>query len=426
MWTPLSGRGRPFVHGKDARVVSCNYPIGQSPQPNQHRQDTSTIPTRVLALRRTMMATPQSPRLDRRLSPTFDPPSPRVNVLICRQIGAKSVSANAPARAIPTVSRLPAATTSPFKSLAMTTRTSIRLSGTAISFNPALSTPYPQGPECALTYRRPDGKILAWDVVYGLSFSSEARTCHPPEVTDWWFQTESTATYTAFGPTFECPEQYEAVQTAVVSDDNADVQQVFCCPSYVRAQHSPRPTRDAPANTRSRSFSLHVAQPLTKAFPSQCITTATSGQVLSFLDVKNPDESMASAMTTSTVDDDEVTIFGQPVNGFNHVKETADSEGPNGDGWDNGGDKGTPLAVSVGVSVGVVVGLVLIGLGAWLLWRRRRRLREVTPALESEDSGALDHGGMREQAGAKPAQELAAYRAGAELEGDGCRHELPT
>ena len=114
-----------------------------------------------------------------------------------------------------------------------TTPTAIRVSGTPISLNPALSTPFPQAPGCAANTYLGGGSLIAWDVEYGRIFDPDAKTCHPPEVSDWWWRKSQTATHMGFGPAFECPELYHAVHTAVVpAGDDGNVQEVFCCPSY--------------------------------------------------------------------------------------------------------------------------------------------------------------------------------------------------
>ncbi|SPO06205.1 uncharacterized protein DNG_08894 [Cephalotrichum gorgonifer] len=226
----------------------------------------------------------------------------------------------------------------------------LTVSGTPLTLLPVFSTFWSQPPECSLTYRRGDDKLIALDLIYGMSYSTEARTCFPPEISPFYVQSVVMETFMAFGPTFVCP---------------------------------------------GASYSLLIAQPLSPAFPSQCITTATSGQVLSFLDLKG-----GTKTTTSTVDEPEITIYGAPLNGFNIQAATPtpttdlESTSPPPTESSNANNQGTPLAVSIGASVGVVFGLALVSLGAWILWRRRGLAKaRAGPGRRSGDQGGVAQDG---------------------------------
>lgn len=143
-----------------------------------------------------------------------------------------------------------------------------------------------------------------------------------------------------------------------------------------------------------------MAQPISPEFPSQCISTATRGQILIFLNfgLVSPSE-ITAATTVSTVAEDRVTIFAGPVNGFNvgsQVTSTGGQDDTNTSIPEPAGEapselsKETPgsgpsLGLSVGVSIGTVLGLILVGLGAWLFWRKRRR-RHATKQIPSGES----------------------------------------
>lgn len=103
------------------------------------------------------------------------------------------------------------------------------LAGTPTIFYP-LPTAYPSEDGCGtniyqLTADTPT--FMVWDPVYGSSVS-HATSCFPPQVTTWWLQVSTAATYTALGPTFACPEAYSTMSTNTVA---TSVEEVYCCPS---------------------------------------------------------------------------------------------------------------------------------------------------------------------------------------------------
>ncbi|SPO04119.1 uncharacterized protein DNG_06802 [Cephalotrichum gorgonifer] len=255
------------------------------------------------------------------------------------------------------------------------------VSGTPLTFLPVFSTPWPQPSDCDNTYRRPDGTLLAWDIVYGISFSSEAQTCWPPEFTSSWEQSPTAATYTVFGPTFECPASYEAVQTAIVGEG---VQRVFCCPS---------------------SYSLRIPQPISSAWPSQCVSVATSGQVLSYMNQYKSKGVFYGVPTSSTVNEEDVTVYGAPVNGFNVAATDANG---NLIESDKSHGMGVPTRIIVGAAVGSVGGLALIFIGAWIIWRRRRSARASGggPAPDALGEGAPGQAAGRDPVKGKVYAEL--------------------
>ncbi|SPO06204.1 uncharacterized protein DNG_08893 [Cephalotrichum gorgonifer] len=276
----------------------------------------------------------------------------------------------------------------------MTTSTSIStliVSGTPLTFIPVMSTPWPQPSDCAVTWRRGDLTVMAHDVIYGMSFASEVQTCWPPDFTSSWAQAHIAETYSVFGPTFQCPEAYHAVQTAIVGED---VNRVFCCPS---------------------SYSLNIPQPISYAWPSQCTSIATSGQVITYLGSHHSsDGGVTNRIVSSTVGKDEVTLYGIPVNGFNvAVSISTPTASPsdtneNSREEDQPSDTGTPAGVIAGAVVGAIGGLALIVLGAWLLWRRRRSARANRGSAAPDPFGGIAPGqaGGGAYVGGKPYAEL--------------------
>ncbi|KAK1749851.1 hypothetical protein QBC47DRAFT_365904 [Echria macrotheca] len=177
----------------------------------------------------------------------------------------------------------------------------ITANGTPTQFLP-LSTPWPAATDCASKlYQHDDGRMLAWDPFYGRAFDAKVQSCHAPEVSAWWFQTAPPiTTYTALGPSFACPQRYSTVQVALLADDTP---YVYCCPSQ---------------------YDLLVPQPLTKAFPSQCVSSIFPGQTFTYLGLT---ETTKRVLMTSVVRTGTVTVFGVPVNGFNIKAEATSSSG---------------------------------------------------------------------------------------------------
>ncbi|KAK7749675.1 hypothetical protein SLS53_000254 [Cytospora paraplurivora] len=146
-------------------------------------------------------------------------------------------------------------------------------------------------------------------------------------------------------------------------------------------------------------YDLYVAEFEKPSFPSQCTSTLTAGDTLSWEQVVSAGATWTPA--TTTVQSETLTIFGIPVNGLNVIatstttssSTTASSSSTSSPGSLNAGAgtstsagtlvfyTGIPtpdghkhtIGVAVGASVGTFVGLVLIAIGAYFLWRRRKR-----------------------------------------------------
>ncbi|KAJ0107743.1 hypothetical protein J7T55_000005 [Diaporthe amygdali] len=244
--------------------------------------------------------------------------------------------------------------------------TVISVGGTPTIFLP-LPTPYPSEEGCGtnvyqLTSTAPT--FLAWDPVYGQSVT-DATSCFPPQVTTWWLQSSSALIYTALGPSFACPEAYSTVSTNYVA---SSVQEVYCCPT---------------------SFTLLYAQPNQgEAFPSQCTSMLTEGQTLSWF----TGVTSSTSRSTTTVFTSAATMFAVPVNGFNidtssqagstdtaaagtaQTTASSSSSSPSSSSQSSSASSAgsSNLGLSIGVTLGVVLGILLLGVGAFVLWRRRR------------------------------------------------------
>lgn len=189
-------------------------------------------------------------------------------------------------------------------------------------------------------------------------------TCWPPEASTWW--TQAALPTTILGPVFVCPEQYYEAHTSTLDSHTT---QTICCPSH---------------------YVINVPQ-FSPAFPSQCISTVPAPQTLSWQYIAD-----SSLRTNSTVvpGTSTLTVFGWPVNGLNVVApSTATPTGSSVTGntasvTDTTGSTSTPSSISnaatsagdnsgnlgliVGTTVGVVFGVLLVALGAFLVWRKRR------------------------------------------------------
>ncbi|CZR56665.1 uncharacterized protein PAC_06554 [Phialocephala subalpina] len=257
----------------------------------------------------------------------------------------------------------------------------LTVGGTPTEFLP-LATPWPSGDGCAAniylhTPVSSPNTFLAFDPLFGASMVASARSCLPPQVTSWWNQGTSASPYIALGPTFVCPQAYSAVQTVLVA---TSLQQVFCCPSQ---------------------YSFLVPQPNRGGvFPSQCMSTISSGQTFAFLS----NQAQSDAFTATVVMSTTATVFGIPVNGFNFatgsisssstsagqsatVAVTSQGTAPTttapptstGSSSQQTSSK-TPstspsLGETVGISIAVVFSVLLVGVVAYVLWKRRKQAR---------------------------------------------------
>lgn len=139
-----------------------------------------------------------------------------------------------------------------------------------------------------------------------------------------------------------------------------------------------------------RGYSLFVVQPDTKAFPSQCTSIVSPGQSLSYLGPLPSDDGVHFVATTTTVQSSAVTVFGIPVNGFNVAQSTTSGPDPGttasttatNSAVSSSTGKASPglsTGATAGVAIGVVIAVLALGVGAFLLWRRRSRRSGMRP-----------------------------------------------
>jgi hypothetical protein len=113
----------------------------------------------------------------------------------------------------------------------MASTTTLTVTGTPTVFIP-LPTAWPSKTNCEsnIYYAQIPNTYLAWDPIYGRDIVSSAQSCLPPQVTNWWNQATAADPIIALGPTFQCPEAYTPMQTAIIA---SSILQTFCCPSWV-------------------------------------------------------------------------------------------------------------------------------------------------------------------------------------------------
>ena len=243
------------------------------------------------------------------------------------------------------------------------------VSGTATSFIPLPTAWSSAGADCAeAVYEQLGGSFLAWDPWYATNINSDLTTCWPSEATSWWNQDATPTTF--LGTNFACPSAYYEAYTSSMDSQTA---QTICCPS---------------------GYELNVANFERGSFPSQCTSTLTAGDTLSWEQIVY-DSSVGDTWTaaTTTVQSETLTVYGVPINGLNVVEtSTITSSGAGSGTTSSAGATATAaassstsgssssssggasiVAVAVGASIGAVVGVLLVVLGAFLVWRRRRR-----------------------------------------------------
>ena len=286
-----------------------------------------------------------------------------------------------------------------------------------------LTTAWPSaGPECALgLYHQIGGNFMGWDPWYMQDVDTSLSTCWPPEASTWW--TQAAQPTTVLGPVFTCPEAYYEAYTSTLDSHTT---QTICCPSHYR---------------------LNVPDFARATFPSQCTSTLTAQQSLTWQDqfrISETDGSTWSLTRTSTIvpEGSTFTVYGWPVNGLNVVTSstaTATSSGTVTDATtststsssesnasSSSSNNSKNLGVIVGATVGVVVGIFLIALGAFLVWRKRRagraRGREPGKFQTTEAYSAL---AMDPKTPTTLASELPAMNHPAELNPSRNLYELP-
>lgn len=248
------------------------------------------------------------------------------------------------------------------------------VSGTATSLVPLSTAWSSAGTDCAQAiYQQIAGNFLGWDPWYVHYIDGDLTTCWPPEASSWWNQDASPTT--SLGTTFVCPSAYHAAYTSSVDSQTT---RTICCPS---------------------GYNLYVADFAKPTFPSQCTSTLTAGETLSWEKIYY-ESSLGDTWTptSTTVQSETLTIFGIPVNGFNVVATStsilssstdagantlssadttttapaASSSTPSSSSSSSSG--GTSIVgIAVGASVGAVVGVALVALTAFFVWRRRSR-----------------------------------------------------
>lgn len=261
---------------------------------------------------------------------------------------------------------------------------------------------------------------MGWDPWYFQDVDTKLSTCWPPEASTWW--TQAALPTTVLGPVFTCPEAY---YEAYASTLDSHTTQTICCPSHYR---------------------LNVPDFARATFPSQCTSTVTAQQSLTWQDqfrISETDGSTWSWTLTSTVvpDSTTLTVFGWPVNGLNVVaSSTATATGSTV--AETTGETSTPsstsnaaastsnnsnnLGVIIGATVGVVIGVFLLAVGAFLVWRKRRAGRgkgkwpEQPKATEAYSTAATES-----KAPSSLQSELPAANHAAELGAPRSVYELP-
>lgn len=267
--------------------------------------------------------------------------------------------------------------------------------GATTSYLP-LTTAWPSaGPDCARgLYHQINGNFMGWDPWYMQDVDTKLSTCWPPEASTWW--TQAALPSTILGPVFVCPAAYYEAYTSTLDSQTT---QTICCPSHYR---------------------LNVPDFARATFPSQCTSTITAQQSLTWQDqfkIPETDGSTWSWTITSTVvpAGSTFTVFGWPVNGLNVVAsstatptgstvtgtpasvtdatESTPSPSSTSNATNSAGDNSGNLGVIVGATVGVVMGVLLVALGAFLVWRKRRagrrRGREPGQTQKMEAYSAL-------------------------------------
>ncbi|KAM3078220.1 hypothetical protein ACMFMG_002481 [Clarireedia jacksonii] len=310
-----------------------------------------------------------------------------------------------------------------------------------------ISTAWPLTTQCSsLVYigsGKDAGRAFGWDPLYGKVIDTNAPLCLPREVTSWWFGTSY-----SIGPTFNCPQAYT---TALTSVPTPGVTEIFCCPSQ---------------------YDFVTALPSHNAsdYPSQCMSTLTSGDILHY-----QSNTGGIMQPTSLTMSDTFLVHGQHVNGFNidskvfaeitapPVTSTSTTRASNSATAISTNFQGTALetasssaalvsssskplenkkeeksetpvgAIGVGIAVGVVV-LMVAGAGMWF-WRRRRRMNEeggLRIGSEAQDKGLnrelsgnrkLDIAGASDRPMRMVNAELSAERRIGELDGGGNGNE---
>ncbi|KAE9379498.1 hypothetical protein N431DRAFT_478501 [Stipitochalara longipes BDJ] len=218
-----------------------------------------------------------------------------------------------------------------------------------------------------------------FDPDYGSSVAN-SLTCLPPYATQWWegaVTTSNTITSWSIGP-IVCPAAYTTASTTVVSGSSTSV---MCCPSNFEY------VRNVPGNP-GRDNGI-------------CTSPFTSGQSLTYA---SPATNSFTAATT-TFTDNNVVLFGVPVEGYNFAASTTSSSvtgspttstskstsPTNTSAPSSGLSSGAKAGIGVGVAI---VALAILGaIGFWLL---RRRKSQAGPVSELPGNGEGKSAGAAE------------------------------
>lgn len=268
--------------------------------------------------------------------------------------------------------------------------------GTPVLFYPVL-TPWPMSPGCDKYIYRQDSEayIIAYDPIYPEIIGKEAQSCFHHEQAASWHQAETAQPSIALGPTFVCPESWNAAQTTKIDEDaTALTLFTYCCP--------PR-------------FTLHAAFPVTARSIEQCtsrIPPRGTIKLVSLTFVSTGTEMNRRVYTVSTT----ATVHAPPVNGYNIVQKQASpstttpplpsatmtpllssAPAPHSDGL----SEGRLAGVIIGAVGGTVVLLGLLCFG-WKFWRKRASKATNTaaqPMSTSWDKPELSGQGLVEADG---------------------------
>ncbi|KAK4154600.1 hypothetical protein C8A00DRAFT_42670 [Chaetomidium leptoderma] len=288
------------------------------------------------------------------------------------------------------------------------------LSGTPVLFWP-VPTPWPSSSGCdEYLYRQwGDGTILAWDPVY-TSFGTGSESCLSPQQRWWWLQGTTQDPSKALGPTFVCPEAYNAVRSTVLDrNTEAQTQFTYCCP----------PSIIQCTSTATPGVTLSY-QSLTFLFDT-LTATGEDGTVTRQTNTRNTNVAASTVVQSSAA-----TVYAPAVNGYNLVRGQGQGQGQAGtSATDTGAARsdtgaaattppppgtssdvsttqcsgsaaqpsgGAPLLAPgaiAGIVVGAVLGLGLLALGAFFV---QKRYRHSEAAVDRPDPVTWKGGAARD------------------------------
>lgn len=218
------------------------------------------------------------------------------------------------------------------------------------------------------------GVLIAFDPFWGHSIGP-ALSCLPVQASIIWDQSSTQGVTTELGP-LECPSMYYTATTSLV---NLETTAIACCPSQYTFQ----------------SFVAidHVGE---------CISPITSGQSFYYAESTG-----TSWIWTTSIANDDVSVYGIPVNGYNFAGATTTtsssssatstslSSGPSNTSAfpststpTSTGSASTGLSTGAKAGIGVGVSLGAIGIisliAALFLLRRRKPKQDTTSNSATE------------------------------------------